>query len=84
MSAWLEDTMYESKATPRVAAQHLLALLGVTAGSVSISSFKKEGNGTALRVFITPKMKHLKSRIPDFWEGYPVTCEIAEAPRAQI
>lgn len=75
--------MYESKATPRAAAQHLLTLLGVTAGSVSISSFKKEGNGTALRVFISPQMKHLKARIPDFWEGYPVTCEIAEAPRAQ-
>lgn len=84
MSNWLEAIMSEPKATPRVAAQHLLAVLGVSAGSISISSFQKEGNGTALRVFITPNMKHLKSRVPTFWEGYPVTCEIADAPRARL
>ena len=74
--------MSQMTADPYTAAQDLISELHAPSGTITVSTFWKEGGGLSLKVFLTPDVGYLRKNIPRRWEGFDVLCEVAERPRA--
>jgi hypothetical protein len=64
------------------AAVSLLREIGVSPMAASVSTFSR-GSTKILRVFLPPHLRHLRSKLPRFWRGWIIECEIADIPKTQ-
>lgn len=75
--------MSSDSADLMVATEHLLEALDAPSDrAVSIATFYRPGKPLAIKVFISPSFKHLRSKVPQTVDGFEVLSEIAPLPSA--
>lgn len=75
--------MYRHRVDPVVTAQHLIAVIEPPSDeALSISTYFRPGKPLAIRVFIYPNYKYLKTRVPKEIDGYEVISEVGEPASA--
>lgn len=76
--------MSPKERTPAQAAKDLIEMLNVGSDEISISTQWKAPNSISLKVFIYSGNLGLRHKIPAYWEGYSVTCEVTSRPEASF